>query len=161
MTSHYCWHVAVAVAVARNFETSPGISVVALGPRASSCKTGMVRVRFSLVSRYKCESPRAPGRGEARRGEGGAKGGTEGKGCRTVCAREPRVGWTRDVGRGVACQDSVAPHPRAATANPFGQPPSDPTLNTHQLRAGWYRCTRTQRLQGILGDDRDAVTGSG
>lgn len=77
------------------------------------------------------------------------------------CAREARVGWTRDVGRGVACQDSVAPHPRATTANPFGQPPSDPTLNTHQLRAGWYRCTRTQRLQGILGDDRDAVTGSG
>lgn len=107
---------------------------------------------------------RIPEGTEARRGE--AKGAHSrrlehrGKGLQDSARARAEGGMgERDVGRGAACQDSVAPHPRAA--NPFGQPPSDPTLNTHQLRAGWYRCTRTQRLQGILGDDRDAVTGSG
>lgn len=61
------------------------------------CKARMVRLRFSLVSRYKCESEKDRTR--------------ERKGCRTVRARERD---RRGVGRGLVCQNSVAPHhPRA------------------------------------------------
>lgn len=63
---------------------------------------------FGLVSRYKYEFADHE------------EEDIDGKGCRTVRAW---VGWTKH-GRGLACQNSVASHPRAIS-NPFvGRPPS-------------------------------------
>lgn len=72
----------------------------------------VVRVQFGLVSRYKYES------------EGREEEDIDGKGCGTVRAR---VGWTKH-GRELACQNSVAPHPRAIS-NPFVDRP--PTVRSH------------------------------
>ncbi|EZA53629.1 hypothetical protein X777_06893 [Ooceraea biroi] len=91
--------------------------------------------------------------------QGSRRGGKHsGKGLQDSALQE----WwdRRDVRRGLACQDSVAPHPRA-TINPFGGlatlRPIPRSILTSSAPAGTAAPGRTQRLQGILGDGRDAV----
>lgn len=51
-------------------------------------------------------------------------------------------GGIDEAGVGVSEQRGTPPSSRTIPSS-TGHPPSDPALNTHQPRAGWYGCTRT------------------
>lgn len=108
-------------------------------PLSPPCKR-MVRIRFSLVLRHKYESVGCEGMQNGERQN----------------ARE----WDgRSVGRELACQDSVAPHSprhRQPLRRPATLRPIPRSILTSSAPAGTAAPGRTQ-LQGILGDDRDAV----